>query len=131
VGDEAFVAELEALLAEVDARTEPGDSVFIGPVDLSRTNYSETFLYFLLPDLVPASRHLEMNPGLANRHGGPLADELADADVLILTDRFDGWSEPNTSSDPGSTEPSRVVAEHFCEAWSSKHHVLLVPCTGG
>ena len=46
MGDEAFVAELEALLAEVDARTEPGDSIFVGPVDLTRTNYSETFLYF-------------------------------------------------------------------------------------
>ncbi|MBC8365249.1 MAG: hypothetical protein H8E59_09630 [Actinobacteria bacterium] len=128
VGDQTFVVELEALLAEVDTRTEPGDSVFVGPVDLTRTNYSETFLYFLLPDLVPASRHLEMNPGLANRLGGPLADELSDADILILTDRFDGWSEPNTSSDPGAPEPARVVADHFCEAWSSEHHVLLVPC---
>ena len=128
VGDEAFVAELEALLAEVDARTEPGDSIFVGPVDLTRTNYSETFLYFLLPDLVPASRHLTMNPGLANRPGGPLADELADADVLVLTDRFDGWSEPNTSVEPGAPEPARIVADRFCEAWSSPFHVLLVPC---
>ena len=128
VGDEAFVAELEALLAEVDARTEPGDSMFVGPVDLTRTNYSETFLYFLLPDLVPASRHLTMNPGLANRPGGPLADELADADVLVLTDRFDGWSEPNTSVEPGAPAPARIVAARFCEAWSSPIHVLLVPC---
>jgi len=128
VGDEAFAAELDALLAEVDARTEPGDSVFVGPVDLTRTNYSETFLYFLLPDLVPASRHLEMNPGLANRPGGTLAGELANADLLILTDRFDGWSEPNTSVEPGAPEPARVAADRFCEVWSSPFHVLLVPC---
>ena len=84
-----------------------------------------------MPNLNPASRHLEMNPGLANRQNGPLADELMEADLLILTDRFDGWSEPNTSSKAGSHEPTRVVEDHFCQIWTSTRHQLLVPCTQG
>ncbi|MBQ91392.1 MAG: hypothetical protein CL441_08305 [Acidimicrobiaceae bacterium] len=131
VGDADFAADLEDVLAAVDEHTDPGDTVFVGPLDLTRTNYSETFLYFLLPDLVPASRHLEMNPGLANRDGGPLADELHDADLLVLTDRFDGWSEPNASVEPGSPEPARVVAERFCPAWAAERHQILVPCEPG
>ena len=131
VGDADFAADLEDVLAAVDRHTDPGDTVFVGPLDLTRTNYSETFLYFLLPDLVPASRHLEMNPGLANRDGGPLADELHDADLLVLTDRFDGWSEPNASVEPGSPEPARVVAERFCPAWAAERHQILVPCEPG
>ena len=100
----------------------------MGPADLSRTNYGDTFLYFLLPDLVPASRHLEMNPGLANRHGGGLAASLASADLLVLTDRFDGWAEPNNSTRPGDPTPGAVVDERFCDVGGTRTWRLLTPC---
>ena len=120
--------EVDTVVSMADALTRPGDRVFVGPADLSRTNYGDTFLYFLLPDLVPASRHLEMNPGLANRHGGGLAASLASADLLILTDRFDGWAEPNNSTRPGDPTPGAVVDERFCDVGGTRTWRLLTPC---
>ncbi len=52
-----------------------------------------------------------MNPGLANRDGGRLAEDLAQSDWLLLSNRFDGWNEPNDSVLPGPSEPTAVVAE--------------------
>ena len=124
----AVADEIHSVVSEVDHLTRPGDSVFVGPVDLTRTNYGDTFFYFLLPDLVPASRHLEMNPGLANRLGGNLPVELASADVLVLTDRFDGWSEPNASVRAGDPDASAVVAGRFCDVAGTATWRVLTPC---
>lgn len=127
-GTEAVAKELGGLVALVDALTRPGDRVFVGPADLTRTNYSDTFIYFLLPDLVPASRYIEMNPGLANRPGSGLAAELVSADVLILTNRFDGWSEPNSSTEPGDPSAAEVVAMYFCDVGGTATWRVLTPC---
>jgi hypothetical protein len=127
-GAEVVADEIDRLVGLVDVLTRPGDRVFVGPVDLTRTNYSDTFLYFLLPDLVPASRHIEMNPGLANRPGSGLAADLAAADVLVLTDRFDGWSEPNASVFPGDPVPAAVVADRFCDVGGTATWRVLTPC---
>ena len=127
-GADAVADEIDRVVDLVDALTRPGDRVFVGPTDLTRTNYSDTFLYFLLPDLVPASRHVEMNPGLANRPGSGLAADLATADVLILTDRFDGWSEPNASTEPGDLAPAAVVANRFCDVGGTSTWRVLTPC---
>ena len=124
----AVAGEIHSVVSVVDYLTRPGDRVFVGPVDLSRTNYGDTFFYFLLPDLVPASRHLEMNPGLANRFGGNLPVELAGADVLVLTDRFDGWSEPNASVRAGDPDASAVVSSRFCDVAGTATWRVLTPC---
>src|SRR5204862_8237075 len=88
--------------------------VFVGPGDLSRTNLGETMIYhLLLPGYVPAGYFLEMNPGIANREGSRLANDLATADVLLLSGRFDKWNEPNAARDAGTTEPVRVLKEKF------------------
>ena len=125
---DAVADEIDRLVDLVDALTRPGDRVFVGPADLTRTNYSDTFLYFLLPDLVPASRHVAMNPGLTNRPGSGLAAALAAADVLILTDRFDGGSEPNASAEPGDPAPAAVVAGRFCDVGGTAMWRVLAPC---
>lgn len=62
-------ADLRALLEAVDRRAWPGARLFVGPRDLRRTLANDTFLYFLLPDLEPATYFLIMNPGTANRPG--------------------------------------------------------------
>jgi hypothetical protein len=98
----------------VDELTEPGDRIFVGPGDLRQTPYSEAYLYFLLPELTPATRFIEMDPGVANAPDSGLAAELRAADVVILSSIRDDWSEPNDSVFDGPDEPNRVLAEEFC-----------------
>ncbi len=104
----------EAMFADIDELTEPGDRLIVGPGDLAVTPYSESYLYFMLPDLVPGTRFIEMDPGVANAEDSGLADEVRAADVVILSTMYDNWFEPNTSMEPGSNEPNQVLDELFC-----------------
>ncbi|HKW78981.1 MAG TPA: hypothetical protein VJQ09_07755, partial [Candidatus Limnocylindria bacterium] len=112
-GSRRVAAEVKALIAAVDRTAAPGDRLFVGPKDLRRTNDNDSFLYYLFPDLVPATFYIEMTPGAASRPGSRLARDVASADVLILTSRYDGFAEPNASRDFGSAEPARVVSRDF------------------
>ena len=114
VDDRQEAADIELILAALDAVAAPGDRVFVGPERLARTNYSETYLYHLMPDYEPGSYHLQMNPGLANRQDGRLASDITEADWLILTDKFDGWTEPNSSVEDGDPRADAVVETSFC-----------------
>jgi hypothetical protein len=114
VHDEALARSLASVLRETIERSRPGDDLFVGPQDLRRTNYNETYIYYLLPELEPASFYLEMNPQTANRDDSGLAGEIATARFLILTSRYDEWSEPNESQKYGSNKANMVVRELFC-----------------
>ncbi len=113
-GREDAAQAVNELLPLVDALTEPGDRLFVGPVDLRQTPYSEAYLYHLLPDLVPATRYIEMDPGVANTPESGLAEELAAADVAVLSSIRADWEEPNDSRRFGPDAPNRVLAEQFC-----------------
>jgi hypothetical protein len=102
------------MLPDVERLTEPGQTLLVGPGDLSRTPYSEAFLYHLLPQLPPATRYLEMDPGVADAPDSGLADEVAAADVVILSSIRDDWDEPNASTEHGSQAPNEVLEEQFC-----------------
>ena len=104
----------EAALRRVDRVAQPGDRVFVGPVDLRRTNYGDSFLYYLLPRLRPASYYMELNPHTANEPGSSLAADLRRADVLLLTSLYDPWFERNSSRAYGSPLPNRIVRREFC-----------------
>jgi hypothetical protein len=108
------VAAVNEMLPVVDEVTEPGDRLVVGPGDLRKTPYSEAFLYFLLPDLVPGTRYIEMDPGVANAPDSGLAEEIAAADVVILSTIRDDWNEPNDSLQFGPNEPNEVLARDFC-----------------
>jgi hypothetical protein len=110
--------------------TRPGDSLFVGPQDLRRTNYGPTFIYFMLPQLQPASYYMEMNPQTANRAGSGLAADIRRARWLILTSQFDGWSEPNASSRFGPAVPNSVVRELFCERYRAGDYRVYERCQG-
>jgi hypothetical protein len=126
-----LAAHLQPVLREVDRRAAAGDTLFVGPRDLRRTNYGDTFVYFLLPRLRPASYFTEMNPGVANAPGSPLARDLERADFLILTDRFDRWDEPNASALSGPAAPLRVVRDRFCRRLVSGTFELYERCDRG
>jgi hypothetical protein len=118
-GREFFVAEAEytdthAMLAYVARIARGGQRLFVGPADMRRTNYTASYLYFLLSKLVPSTYYLEMEPLTANRNDSRLAADVASADVLVLTTEWDAWSEPNSSSLLGSGAPNAVVERSFC-----------------
>lgn len=122
-------SEARAILARARALARPGETLFVGPQDLRRTNYGPTFMYFELRDLLrPASYYLEMNPGTANREGSGLADEVRSADWLILTSVWDDWNEPNDSKEYGPSEPNQVVRSSFCVRFKSDEYRLYERC---
>lgn len=114
VGD-YFVGEAtNELIADLATMSEPGERLLVGPADLARTIYSDVMYYYFFPELTPATYYIEMDPGLADKAGSRLADDVASADWLILTNYWTGWNEPNASSIRGSDAPNQVVANQFC-----------------
>ena len=130
VGSQQAADDLEGILGALADTAAPGDRLFVGPEALARTNYSETYLYYLTPDYEPASYHLQMNPGLANRLGGRLAEDVASADWLILTSLFDGWAEPNRSVQDGDLRADTVVESSFCAVETIGKRTLYGRCPG-
>jgi hypothetical protein len=104
----------QEMLDDVETVSEPGDRLIVGTGDLRKTPYSEVYLYWLLPQLDPGTRYIEMDPGVANASDSGLADEMRESDVVILSTVYDDWDEPNTSREFGSDEPNRVLDEDYC-----------------
>ena len=102
------------LLAEVPKVAKPGDRLFVGTTDLRKTPLSEAYLYYLLPELPPATRYIEMDPGVANAKGSGMAADLRSADVAILSGAWNDWSEPNDSRKLGSDASNQVLVNDFC-----------------
>lgn len=117
------------LLREVDKISKPGDRLFVGTGDLRRTPYSDAYLYFLLPDLTPATYFIEMDPGVANKKGSGLDKDLASADIVILSKVWKDWDEPNDSHFGHSDAANKVLDAKFCKIGDySGLYELFVPC---
>ena len=112
-GSEASLAELQDTLDDVEQIAAPEARLFVGPLDLRRTMATDTVIYWLLPRLVPATYYLEMAPGSTNGPDSHLAADIAAADLLVLTTRYDDWIEPNASQLLGSDAPNVVVRDRF------------------
>jgi hypothetical protein len=104
---------VNAMLVDVDRLSHPGDRLFVGTGDLRKTPYSEAFLYYLLPELPPATYYIEMDPGVANAADSGLDRDVASADLVILSSIRDDWDEPNDSRDVGPDGPNQVLARDF------------------
>lgn len=115
LGSKDVADAANALAVDLQADAVAGERLFVGPMDLRRTPYSDAYLYFLFPDLVPATRYIEMDPGIADAEGSGLADEVASADWLILSNVWTTWQEPNESDRLGPDEPNQVVRARFCQ----------------
>jgi hypothetical protein len=127
-GDAQGAAEAQQVVDRLAEESEPGERLIAGPTDLSRTNYNDAFFYHLFPDLVPGTRYIEMDPGIANAEGSGLADELRANDWLILSDSASLWNEPNESAEAGSTEPNDVVRDLYCPVVDAGGFSLLQRC---
>jgi hypothetical protein len=113
-GRDGVARAANELLAYVPTITKPGDRVFVGTTDLRKTPLSEAYLYYMLPELTPATYYIEMDPGVANAKGSRLASDLASADVAILSSVWNDWDEPNDSRKVGSDAANRVLRRDFC-----------------
>lgn len=113
VGSADSAADLLRTLKDVNELAPAGSRLFVGPRDLRRTNATDTVIYHLLPQLRPATYYLQMEPGSTNAPDSHLAADIATADVLVLTDEYDDWSEPNASMVYGSDAPNAVVRDLF------------------
>jgi hypothetical protein len=132
-GDKTVADGLDEMIADLAERSEPGDRLIVGPADLSRTIYSDVSIYYLFPELVPGTKYIEMDPGLADREGSGLAEEIARSDFLVLTNIWTGWHEPNASDEHLSQEANQAVADNFCltERYEDNLVLLFERCEGG
>ncbi|MEQ1700908.1 MAG: hypothetical protein ABMA25_12415, partial [Ilumatobacteraceae bacterium] len=125
-GNQALQAASQAVIDDLDRLSQPGERLLVGPADLSRTIYSDAAFYYMFPELTPATFYIEMDPGLADQEGSRLADDVASADWLILTNFWTGWYEPNASSEFGSDAPNQVVADQFCLVENYDNALILL-----
>lgn len=132
-GNPEVARALNDMIPVLDELSEPGDSLIVGTADLSRTVYSDVSIYLLFPELDPGTYYIEMDPGLADAEGSGLAEEIADADFLVLTNFWSGWLEPNTSTRRRSQEHNQAVRENFClvDRWEDNLLLLFERCAGG
>ncbi|MBK8333488.1 MAG: hypothetical protein IPL07_14215, partial [Acidimicrobiaceae bacterium] len=125
-GNQALQNSSQAVMDDLDRLSQPGERLLVGPADLSRTIYSDAAFYYMFPELTPATFFIEMDPGLADQEGSRLADDVASADWLILTNFWTGWYEPNASSEFGSDAPNQVVADQFCLVGNYENALVLL-----
>jgi hypothetical protein len=116
--------DADKLLTELERVSVPGQRLFVGPGDLRLTNYCDTYIYYIEPQLIPATYFLEMNPGSANAPNSRLASDIASADWVVLNRRYDYLNEANRSIQFGSAEPIRVLRENF-DLWRQQGSYLL------
>lgn len=113
-GDAAPARDAQVVVDTLDELGRPGDRLLVGPQDLRFTPYNDSFVYYLFPEMEPATRYIEMDPGIANAEDSGLADEVADADWVVLSTVWSTWVEDNASVEPGPNTPNEVLAEEFC-----------------
>ena len=121
----AAARDAAQLFKKLQTLSKPGERLFVGPADLRRTNYCDTFIYYLFPKLPPATYFLEMNPFSANRPGSRLTKDVASADWLVLNRAWDNWREPNRSGENGENAPNEVVQTRFTQVGEYGPFVLF------
>ena len=116
--------DADKLLTELERVSLPGQRLFVGPGDLRLTNYCDTYIYYMEPQLAPATYFLEMNPGSANAPNSRLPRDVANADWVILNRRWDFLNESNRSIQLGASDPNQIVRQNF-DFWSESGSYLL------
>jgi hypothetical protein len=124
-GKREVALALPGLIRDLDRASKPGDSLLVGTSDLRKTPYSDAFLYYLFPELKPATYYIEMDPGVANADDSKLAGEVREADFLVLSSVWDNWVEPNDSQEFGSNKPNEMVQRYFCKLGSYRGQYTL------
>jgi hypothetical protein len=126
LGDHEAYLAVSAAVDDLGARARPGERLLVGPLDLRRTWYSDVFIYWLFPELHPATYYIEMDPGLANGAHSSLARDVTSADWVVLTGLWAGWQEPNAAMKFGPDAPNQAIRDHFCQVGSYQDGLVLL-----
>lgn len=129
-GNAAIASDAQHITDVLADRSEPGEKLIVGPLDLSKTPYSDAFFYYFFPELRPGTRYIEMDPGIADAPESGLARELRSNTWLIQSRVWSHWAEPNESTVSGDQAPNRVVRDDYCVVTDTRYFRLLRHCRG-
>jgi hypothetical protein len=121
--------ELKGLLRAITETVPPGSRIFVGATDMSVPTLSRIELYHLLPEYQAGSYYLELPPGVAEKGGSPLLDDVLKADALILTDVPRQLREslfPHMGR--GVETVNRAVDQYFCPQRTIADTTIYVRC---
>ena len=116
------------VVAEVESLTRSGQRLFVGPLDLRRTPYADNSIAVLLPQLTDSMSFPDMHPRVALDHMNRLAADVRAADVLVLSDAYQNWDEPDQSRLYGSDAANEVVRSRFCTRGTFGPYTVLTRC---
>jgi hypothetical protein len=120
--------EYAALIAHLRATTAPSETILSGVVDTSRLLINDPMVYFLAARR-PATRFMEMEPGLSNTVRGQqeIVAELERHDVRTIVLLQMTSNEPNrTSASNGVTTLDDHVRRNFVETRRFAEYVVMV-----
>jgi hypothetical protein len=124
IADPQAAHDVQVMLSAIDSLARPGNTLFVGPQDLSTAGASDVFLYFMLPQLKPASYFMAVDPHTINRARNGFARELPRADFLILTTRYTHLPV----KDAGPQTANQILAARFCVQAASGTYRLYQRC---
>ena len=111
----ATAATVRDVLAAVDAHSTPGETLFVFDKDLVRPAVNDVRLYFLLPQLRQVAKQVEVTMGISNAPGSGLAQDVLNADVLVLLDLPPGFRHKlYPYAKDGSHEATLALTSTFC-----------------
>lgn len=117
-----------ALVAHVRATTRPGEPILSGVTDISRLHSNDAMLYFLV-DRPPATRFMEMEPGLTNTAAGQreLVANLQRRRVRTLVLMENLSTEPNaTSRSNGQHQLDAYIHAHYADSAKFGNYTVKV-----
>lgn len=115
VSTTAVATKLEASLAQVQSELRPGENVFVGTENMSRSVVNAGYFYYLLPSHPPHAYYLELAPGVSDRRGSRLINDVRGSDVLLLSEApRDQRKILFRNLPPGSRSVDRYIDQHFC-----------------
>ncbi len=119
-------AEMRSVLRAVEGAAPAGSRLFVGADDMTLPTANENYYHLLLPDYPPAGRFTELAPGLSEKRGSGLEDDVRNAHVVILT-RMDAAAVArnlphlprgdNPANEIIRREFTRVASFSYTEVW--------------
>lgn len=117
-------AERRTLLY-LDRHASASDTLFVAPTRIRNAMYNATDLYYLT-DLRPASRYMEMNPGVETRPNvqREIITSLRTCRWVILYKKG-FWRERSGTQHPGAPYLARYITHHYSTVLRTSLYLVL------